>query len=99
VQLRISDDCSSRTAAARRWVLNNASRTLGEIEKATLRRVALKLSESLPQAAERLGIAAVSLSRWIDRRRLCPTVRALEAFEQTVTSPVRRSSRPWSPLK
>jgi len=32
--------------------------------------VALRMSETLPRAAERLGMAPVSLSRWIGRRTL-----------------------------
>jgi hypothetical protein len=78
---------TSFTAADRQWVLDHASRTLGEIEKATLRLAALRLSESLPQAAERLRMAPVSLSRWIDRRKLRSTVHALKAFEQEAVAP------------
>jgi len=54
------------------WVLEHSALTLEEIEKATLRLVALRMSRSLPRAAERLGMAPVSLSRWIGRRKLPP---------------------------
>jgi DNA-binding NtrC family response regulator len=52
------------------WVREHASSSLAEIEKATLRLVALRASRNLSHAAARLGIAAVSLSRWIGRREL-----------------------------
>lgn len=55
-------------AADRKWVREYASTSLSEIEKATLRLVALRASRNLSNAAERLGMAAVSLSRWIGRR-------------------------------
>lgn len=49
------------------WVRENAP-TLPEIEKATLRLIALRDSRNLTSAAARLGMAPVSLSRWIGRR-------------------------------
>jgi pSer/pThr/pTyr-binding forkhead associated (FHA) protein len=52
------------------WVREHASSSLPEIEKAALRLVALRASRSLRSAAARLGMAPVSLSRWIGRRRL-----------------------------
>jgi hypothetical protein len=54
------------TAADRQWVLNNAPLTLAEIEKATLRLVAIRASRNMSGAAARLGMAPVSLSR-VDR--------------------------------
>jgi hypothetical protein len=52
------------------WVRKNASSSLPEIEKATLRLVALRHSRNLSHAAARLGMAPVSLSRWIGRREM-----------------------------
>lgn len=52
----------------RAWVLTYAAMALSEIEKATLRRVALRSSRNLSRAAARLGMAPVSLSRWLTRR-------------------------------
>jgi len=52
------------------WVREHAARSLPEIEKATLRLLALRASRSLGDAASRLGMAPVSLSRWIGRRRM-----------------------------
>ena len=63
------------TAADRRWILEHAPRTLAEIEKATLRLVAIRVSRNLSNAAARLGMAPVSLSRWAWRRRLPPPPR------------------------
>ncbi len=75
------------TRADRQWVLENARPTHGGIEKATLRIVALKISESVPRAAERLWMAPVSLARRIRRRRPPSMVRALKAFEQEAMTP------------
>jgi hypothetical protein len=52
------------------WVREHASSSLSEIEKATLRLVALRHSRNLSHAAARLGMAPVSLSRWIGRREM-----------------------------
>jgi hypothetical protein len=60
------------TDADRQWVLANAPLTLAEIEKATLRLVAIRASRNMSDAAARLGMAPVSLSRWIGRRKLPP---------------------------
>ncbi|HEX7837047.1 MAG TPA: hypothetical protein VF469_06260 [Kofleriaceae bacterium] len=51
------------------WVREHAA-TLAEVEKATLRLVALRTSRNPSTAATRLGMAGVSLSRWVDRRGL-----------------------------
>jgi hypothetical protein len=66
----LSVPSTSFTKADRQWVLECAPSTLPEIEKATLRLVALRMSTNLSQAAARLGMAPVSLSRWIGRRKL-----------------------------
>ena len=57
-------------AADRDWVREHSATSLPEIEKATLRLVALRNSRNLSNAAARLGMAPVSLSRWIGRRRM-----------------------------
>ena len=49
------------------WVRAHAG-SLPEIEKATLRLIALRQAGTLAEAAERLGMAPVSLSRWLGRR-------------------------------
>jgi len=55
----------------RRWLLEHATAmSLAEIEKATLRLVALRSSANLSHAAARLGMTSVSLSRWVARRDL-----------------------------
>jgi hypothetical protein len=59
-----------------RWVMEN-TRSLCEIEKATLRVVALNITRNLRQAAQLLGLADVSLSRWIGRRMPLPPRRGL----------------------
>ncbi len=57
-------------AADHDWVREHAASSLPEIEKATLRLVALRASRNLSQAATQLGMAPVSLSRWIGRRAM-----------------------------
>ena len=55
----------------RAWLVERAATmSLSEIEKAALRLVALRSSPNVSQAASRLGMAAVSLSRWVGRREL-----------------------------
>jgi hypothetical protein len=61
---------SSFTAADRDWVLAHEARSLADIEKATLRLVALRTAGNVNRAAARLGMAHVSLARWIGRRKL-----------------------------
>jgi hypothetical protein len=60
------------TTAQRAWVREHAATSLAEIEKATLRLVAMRSSRNLSAAAARLGMAPVSLSRWIGRRTRPP---------------------------
>jgi hypothetical protein len=59
----------SFTSADHRWVLDHVAPSLAEIEKATVRRVALRVAPSMSAAAARLGMAPVSLWRWLERRR------------------------------
>lgn len=60
------------TEADRAWVLDHSPLTLPEIEKTALRLVAIKMSENLHRAADRLGMAPVSMLRWVGRRTLPP---------------------------
>ncbi len=52
------------------WVMAHAATSLGEIEKATLRLTAIRMCGSIGRAAAQLGMAHVSLARWIGRRTL-----------------------------
>jgi ActR/RegA family two-component response regulator len=61
---------ASFTADDHVWIRNHAAASLAEIEAATLRLVALYTSRNLSHAAARLGMAPVSLSRWLGRREL-----------------------------
>jgi hypothetical protein len=59
------------TERDRDWLIAHAATmALAEIEKTSLRLVALRSSSTLSQAAVRLGMAAVSLARWAGRRGL-----------------------------
>src|SRR6185369_15700221 len=60
------------TEADRQWVLEHTPLSLSKIEKATLRLVAIRMSRNLSRAAQRLGIAPVSLENWLGRRRKLP---------------------------
>jgi hypothetical protein len=50
------------------WVMKHSATSLSEIEKATLRIVALRMTNNVRHAATMLGMAPVSLSRWLGRR-------------------------------
>jgi hypothetical protein len=82
----ISELCAPRdcfTDDDRRWVMRHSARTLPEIAKGTLRVVALNTSLSFSEAAARLGMASVSLTRWVYRRAPLPhpTARMPRRFE------------------
>jgi hypothetical protein len=57
-------------SADRAWVRMHFASSLPDIEKATLRLVATREARFLSNAAARLGMAPISLSRWIGRRKL-----------------------------
>jgi hypothetical protein len=59
---------SSFTESDHAWVRQHAATSLAEVDKATLRLVALRTSRNMSEAAARLEMAPVSLSRWIGRR-------------------------------
>ncbi len=63
---------SSFTAADHAWVREHAAGSLTEIEAATLRLITLRTSRNMSDAAARLGMSPVSLSRWLGRRELPP---------------------------
>lgn len=55
----------------RDWVFKHASASLPEIEKATLRLLALReAGGNMNRAAARLGMGRWSLSKWVNRRKL-----------------------------
>jgi len=54
----------------RDWVRLNSATTLPEIEKGTLRIVALREAGNIARAAALIGMAHASLGEWIGRRRL-----------------------------
>jgi hypothetical protein len=65
--LHASDDCLDQRDIE--WILTfGDALTISGIEKAALRAVALKMSGDLTEAARMLGMARVSLERWIKRR-------------------------------
>jgi hypothetical protein len=56
--------------ADRAWVRMHSASSLPDFEKATLRLVAIREPRNLSAAAARLGMAPISLSRWIGRCKL-----------------------------
>jgi hypothetical protein len=57
--------------ADRTWLIASASSSnFSDLEKSTVRLIPLRSSDRVSQAASRLGMTAVSLSRWMERRRL-----------------------------
>jgi hypothetical protein len=56
------------------WVREHAATTTAEVEKATLRLVAIRTSRGMTHAAMRLRMAPVSLSRWATRHKLPPMI-------------------------
>ncbi len=88
---------TSFTEADRQWVLKHATMTWAGIQEATLRLVALRASPSLSRAAERLGMAEVSLRRWIGDRELPPILHDPELHAERGTHLARRVVHPPSP--
>ena len=60
------------TAADRQWVIENTPLSLSEIEKATLRLVAIRASRNMSGAAARLGMSLIALQRWLAHRKPPP---------------------------
>lgn len=58
------------------WVTRHSAGSIPEIAKGTLRVVALNMSATFGDAARRLGMAPVSLVRWIHRRGPLPNRQA-----------------------
>jgi hypothetical protein len=72
----------SFTDEDRAWVRTYSASSLPDIERGTRRLVAVRASRNVSIAAQRLGMAPVSLSRWIERRGRLerdPLVAAMEA--------------------
>lgn len=65
---KLGADASAFTDADQTWVVEHAARTLGEIERATLRLVALRREGSVTRAARLLNQSHVSLAEWLGRR-------------------------------
>ena len=73
------------TAADRDWILRSSSASISEIEKGTRRLLAIRNHDDNTAAAARsLGMAPISLARWIGRRAL-PERRRI----QVPTTPTR----------
>jgi hypothetical protein len=59
------------TAADRDWILRNSASSISEIEKGTRRLLAIRqYDDNTAAAARALGMAPISLARWIGRRAL-----------------------------
>lgn len=69
-ELHASPSCFSEDDCE--WVMKHGATSLSEIEKATLRIVAVNMTGSVHRAARTLRMAYVSLSRWFHRREAAP---------------------------
>jgi FHA domain len=59
------------TAADRDWILRNSASSISEIEKGTCRLLAIRNhDDNIAAAARSLGMAPISLARWVGRRAL-----------------------------
>ncbi len=58
------------TPRDRAWVLAHSAATLDDVEKGTLRRIALRATGTINGAATLLGMSHVSLAAWFKRRRV-----------------------------
>ncbi len=52
------------------WLMKHSARTFAEVKKGTLRITALRMADTMVEAASLLGMAPVSLRRWLGRRQL-----------------------------
>lgn len=70
------------SAAERAWILEHSAASIPEISKGTLRLTALRISESLAEAAERLDMKGVSLRRWLGRRARPPRFMTAKGLDE-----------------
>jgi hypothetical protein len=70
--LKLEADASCFTSDDRSWVIKHAARSLPEIGRATMRRVAIRQTRSIPKAAARLGLSYFTLYHWLNRRGRTP---------------------------
>jgi pSer/pThr/pTyr-binding forkhead associated (FHA) protein len=84
------------TRADHEWVRKFSASSLPDIEKGTRRLVAFRVSRNMSDAATRLRMAPVSLSRWLARRQLPPvlTHSPMELSRAQDAAPPRRRGRP-----
>jgi hypothetical protein len=87
----------SFTAQDMAWVFEHSSSSFADIEKGTMRLVALRMSRSLAHAAARLGMAPVSLWRWIGRRKLPPAPAG--PLPAPRSPPESRGPLPWIEMR
>jgi hypothetical protein len=66
---RLGIDPLELTPAQRSWIHERSSETLPEIQKATLRLIAIRHAGSILGAAALLGMSHRGLGTWLDRRR------------------------------
>jgi len=79
-------------AVDHQWIREHAT-TLPEIERAASRLVALRASRKPSHAAERLGMAPVSLARWMGRRSPSPEAQAPERAPSGRSTKARTRAR------
>lgn len=66
---RLGAPPGSLTTRDRAWIRRHAASSLAEVEKATLRAIAVRTSGSVTEAAARLGMSRAALASWLRRKR------------------------------
>lgn len=77
-----------------RWVIEHAARSLHEIQRATLRVAAVRSSDTIVNAATRLGMSQASLSRWLRHRSSSLPPRSRPTMETRTYDPLSSVSAP-----
>jgi hypothetical protein len=71
---RLGLDTLELTPAQRSWIRERSSATLPDIQRATLRLIAIRRAGSIAGAAALLQMSRTALGGWLDRRRFRPDV-------------------------
>lgn len=69
---RLGVDGLKRTTVQRSWIQERSGETLPDIQKGTLRLIAIRHAGSIAGAAALLRMSHAPLGRWLERRRFRP---------------------------
>ncbi len=71
---RLGVNAPPLTPAQRAWVRQSSGETLPDIQKATLRLIAIRQAGTIAGGAALLGMSHVALGQWLERRRYRPSL-------------------------